>query len=123
MKRLVIAVALVAVFTTGALAQDYIFVNFLFGYKDYPLPNDPPCFSQHPVMPMVYDGSAWFVWTCSDGRVIPRRFFHAIDQTHVVGDGGVLNPPRQVESYDTVNTNWNGTGMTEAAWRARYPVR
>jgi hypothetical protein len=84
MKRLVLAVALVAAVASGALAQDAIYTNFLFGSKAYPLPvSSTPCFSQHPVQMQVYDSSAWFVWTCSDGRVIPVRFFHPNDKAEI----------------------------------------
>jgi hypothetical protein len=31
-------------------------------------------------------------------------------------------PPVAPPQYDTTDTNWNGTGGTEAQWRARYPV-
>jgi hypothetical protein len=83
MKRLVITAAIILAVTAGAVAQDYFYTNFQWGHTDYPLPGSPPCFSPHPVMPMVYDGSAWMVWTCADGRVIPRRFIHPNDNTRL----------------------------------------
>jgi hypothetical protein len=35
---------------------------------------------------------------------------------------GLTPPPVAPPQYDTTNTNWNGTGGTEAQWRARYPI-
>jgi hypothetical protein len=74
-----VALALLAS-ATAVVAQDYVFINFRWGYQDHVLPGNPPCFSSHPVQPWTFDGSAWFVWTCDDGRVMPRRFFDKAPQ-------------------------------------------
>ena len=39
------------------------------------------------------------------------------------GDWDTAPVVATVPAYDTSNPNWNGTGMTEAQWRARYPTR
>jgi hypothetical protein len=86
--RLTLVVALL-VATTAVAAQDYIFTTFQFAHKDYTLP-PAPCFSAHPTMPLVYDGSAWMVYTCADGQTIVRRFYHPVDTTRV--QGGTVAP-------------------------------
>lgn len=83
-----VVVVLVALVSVAAQAQDYYYTNFRFANKDFPLP-DAPCFSVHPTMPMVFDGSAWMVYTCADGRTIARRFLHPVDVPHVTS----VTPP------------------------------
>lgn len=92
-------------------AQDYFYTSFAFASADFVLP-PAPCFSQQPTMPMVYDGSAWMVYTCQDGRTIVRRFFHPVDSTHMGGEGGIVPPA--VPAGPAVSC---GTTKPGADWR------
>lgn len=77
MKKLILVLAFVACVGAVAAAQDYIYA-FRFAYVDIPVPA-PPCAVVDSVTTMVYDRSAWLVFTCVDGRVILRRYFNPND--------------------------------------------
>ena len=69
--------------TVGVVsAQDYIYNNFMFANKDYPLP--PACVYNQGVKlanPYVFDGDTWVLYVCNDDTQFSRRFFshHPID--------------------------------------------
>ena len=77
-KRITVSVLVLAALATGALAQDYIFTNFAAS-RDIPVPPSP-CILKDSAQPVVYDTSIWLFYTCLDGRVIARRFYHQNDQ-------------------------------------------
>src|SRR3546814_4086518 len=52
--------------------------TFNFANRDLPVPPSP-CQLMGPAQPLVYDTSAWLIYTCTDNTVIARRFFHPID--------------------------------------------
>jgi hypothetical protein len=131
-RRVVLALALVVALASGALAQDFIYTRFQT-HVTYALPEDPcgPVGVSH-LAPLVYDTSAWLFYQCNDGKGYARRFLHPNDKdqftrivpVRIVEDmPPAYNMPLPTPTYDTTNPNWNGTGMTEAQWRARYPVR
>jgi len=131
MKKYLSMAAMVLVGGALVSAQDYIFTNFAAS-RDIPVPA-APCLVQGSVQPVVYDTSLWFVYTCYDGSVIARRFFHPNDQASlgrvqpvmiVQPSAGSVNPPTTGAEviYDTTDKNWQGTGGTEAEWRLRFPI-
>lgn len=89
------AVLALALISGVVQAQDYLYTTFQLAHRDYVLP-PAPCFSPHPTQPMVYDGSAWMVYTCADGTTIARRFFHPIDSSHTSGEGARVPAPTPV---------------------------
>jgi hypothetical protein len=120
----VIALLLALVFTSGALAQDYYYTTFQVPNRDFTLP-EAPCVVQGSAQPLVYDRSAWVFYTCVDGRVIARRFFHPNDSTnapestlpHVPATPSPTAP--SVAACDA--TKMVGvTGLNECQWEARY---
>lgn len=82
MKRRFFVAAIVVVLLAGiAHAQDYIFTTFSWGHVDHALPPAPAgCEVQGAVQPMVFDHSAWMVYTCASGQVVARRFHHPVDR-------------------------------------------
>jgi hypothetical protein len=89
MKTILKALVLVLVMGSAALASDYFYTTFQFGYVDHVLPGGgtaAPCGAvgvKGAVAPVVYDGSIWVFYTCNDAagkeRVVARRFFHPND--------------------------------------------
>jgi len=78
-RRLLVAGALIlGLFASGALAQDYIFTNFAAS-RDLPI-SPAPCMLLGSAQPVVYDTSIWLFYTCTDNKVIARRFYHDNDQ-------------------------------------------
>lgn len=78
MRRAIGVVLCLGVFATGVLAQDYIFTNFATPV-DQVVPQ-APCLLQGSAQPVVHDSSLWVFYTCSDNRVIARRFIHPNDK-------------------------------------------
>lgn len=115
MKRLAIAAALIATFAVGIVAQDAIF-PFHGAFKDTPL-GDQPCVTglKGPASMTVYDTNAWIVYTCSDDRVILRRYFNPNDNATkavpvIVMPTPAIAPTMPVCPAGMVNTLGDGTG-------------
>jgi hypothetical protein len=88
---------------------------FYLGHTDHAIPDSPCVWGlAGPVQPVYADGRWWVWYTCVEGLVIVREF-----ASHNLPP---VNPPMPIPQYDTTNPNWEGTGMTEAEWRRRYPV-
>jgi hypothetical protein len=130
-RRVGLGALLVVALATGAFAQDYYFTTFQVANKDYTLPG-APCVVQGSVQPVVYDRSIWMVYTCTDGNVIARRFFHPTD--NVNPDYSYLPAPKPGDPTTPFATPTAApacdatqmvgfTGLNECQWRARYPTR
>lgn len=127
-KSITTALVLALGLTAAVAAQDYIFTNFTT-HRDLAVPASP-CITQGSAQPIVYDTSIWLFYTCLDGRVIARRFFHTNDQTAltrvqpvmIIQPDGPTPTMGAAAIYDTTDRNWQNTGMTEAEWRSRYPL-
>jgi hypothetical protein len=129
-RLVALAILLATVFTTGALAQDYYYTNFLFGHLDYTLPV-APCVERAPAQAWTFQGSAWMLYHCIDGRDIQRRFMHVSDQQNpdyvapLATSPGWPTPSSSVSSAATATCEASkmigATGLNECQWNARYP--
>jgi hypothetical protein len=120
-----VALLLALVFTSGAFAQDYYYTTFQVANRDFTLP-DAPCVVQGSAQPLVYDHSAWVFYTCTDGRVIARRFFHPNDRANEPASPLPSAPasptPTATSTASCDATKMVGfTGLNECQWVARYP--
>jgi hypothetical protein len=99
----------IVLFAAGAFAQDYIFTNFMWGYQDHTLPPSP-CQLAGPAQFQVYDRSIWVGYTCTDGKVIARRFIHPQDNTREP-ISVIVQPPVQTDPGGGQAVYCTGIGM------------
>lgn len=144
-RNLTIVILLIVLAAATATAQDFIFTNFQWGYQSHVIGDvSQECggaWNVQSASMAEYDTSALVSILCKDGRLHARRYMHQNDQVRrslkpqpqsapvpqpvPYDDGGqvVVVPPAAVTPTpvcDSTNRNFNGTGMTECAWRRRW---